>query len=427
VAGLLIALLTAGVLLVVGPTETTDADAVTAAELQVLLDDWARAVREGDERVLGTLVDATAPGLFESERRRLAALSAVPLADFGYELGPGPELPVPADLAARYGTAPVRAHRVYLRYAIDGVDERPTRRPVTVLFVHRPEGWRIADDDPDLPDAGTWRGPWDHGPLHLAAAQTAGGRSLVLGHPDEADLVDAIAAELPAAVEAVSEAWGDDWPRRALVVVTGSRDEFTHLVGTRHDGDEIAAVAVSDAVDPERGTATGQRIVFSPAASSRLDADSLRAVLGHEMVHVATRARTVDGSPMWILEGYADLLGRGTADLLGRGTDVTVTPDELRRTAPTLTARIRAEGAPDRLPADPEFAAVDSVLAYETAWSLAAHIADVDGLDRLTTLYRRLATGPVSDDEFDRALTEVLGIGTGEFVDRWGRWLTERI
>ncbi|MBS9371658.1 hypothetical protein [Rhodococcus sp. B50] len=414
-AGLVVALVTAGLLLAVDPVDTDDVDSRVRAELQVVLDDWSLAVRTGDDASLARLIDAASPALLASERERITAIASVPLADFGYELAAEPALPLPPEDVARFGADDVRAHRVHLRFAVDGIDDVPTRRPVTVLFVHRPQGWRIADDAPALAGAETvtWRGPWDHGPLHVAIAQTAGGRSVVVGHPDNASFVDDLADDLPSVVEAVDDLWGDTWPRRALIVVTSSREEFSHLVGPRHDGDDIAAVAVSDDVDHERGIATGQRIVFNPAASRRLDDTSRRAVLTHEMVHVAARAGTVDGSPMWVLEGFADYVGhRTTADEV-----------DVRRIAPTLTRQVRSSGVPVSLPADGDFTGERSALAYETAWSIAEYIADEFGHDSLIALYRALAAGPVTDEKLDDVLTGLLGVDTTEFVDVWGRWL----
>jgi len=418
-AGLVVALVTAGLLLAVDPADTGDADSRVRAELQVVLDDWSLAVRTGDDVFLTRLIDAASPALLDSERERIAAIASVPLTDFGYELAPDSALPLPPEVVARFGADEVRAHRVHLRFAVDGIDDVPTRRPVTVLFVHRPHGWRIADDAPALAGAetATWRGPWDHGPLHVATAQTEGGRSLVIGHPDNASFVDDLADDLPSVVEAVDDLWGDTWPRRALVVVTSSREEFSHLVGPRHDGDDIAAVAVSDDVDHGRGIATGQRIVFNPAASERLDDTSRRTVLAHETVHVAARAGTVDGSPMWVLEGFADYVGhRATAEEL-----------DVRRIAPTLTRQVRSSGVPVSLPADGDFTGERSALAYETAWSIAAYTADEFGHDRLVALYRALAAGPATGEKLDDVLTELLGVDTTEFVEGWGRWLGGRL
>lgn len=415
-AGLALAVVTAGVLLVVAPADSTDTELRTRAELQALVDRWADAVRHGDHEAMASVVDVDAAVLFDSEMSRARSLAAIPLSDFGYELGQEPGLSVPDEITARYGPDAVRAQGLYLRYAVDGIDDEPTRRPVTALFVRRPDGWRLADDAPDLPGAATWRGPWDHGPRYVVSVDTAGGRSMVIGSPARRDLTEAIADEFDAAVDAVSDVWGDEWPQRALVVVTGSREEFTHQVGTRHDGDHIAAVSVSDAVDPERGTATGRRIVFGPDAGGRLTGAGLRAVLRHEMVHVAARTDTVDGSPLWILEGYADYVG-----YRGSGTDV-------RRIAPTLASETLVSGPPAELPDDADFASGERArAAYEKAWSIAAFTADEFGTDRLTELYRALARGPITPDRLDDVLGDVVGLKADEFVEQWGEWLSIRL
>ncbi|MEZ5154142.1 hypothetical protein [Rhodococcus zopfii] len=397
-----------------GQADTEHAD-TAHDEIQALLDTWAVAVRTDDADTLRTLVDEHArPGLLDAELRRAAALSQVPLADWGYELSP--EIaPVSADVAARLGRAEAQTRTVYLRYAIDGIDTQSTRKPVTVVVVRRDDGWYLVDDEPG-PGRVTWRGPWDFGPLVVeSVAQRSGGRSLVIGHPEQQALVDAIAGEMESAVDAVDQVWGADWSRRGLVLVTASHDEFTQQVGDRHNGAAIAAVAVSDVVDPRAGSVTGQRIVFSPAAGDRLTAEGLRTVLRHELTHIAARAHTVDGSPLWMLEGYADYVGY-------RGAD-----GEFGRTAPTLTDTVTRNGAPAALPGDTEFAGERSLLAYETAWSLAAYIADDYGPVRLTELYRRLARGPVDGAELDAALMEVLGADTGAFVAAWGSWVDSRL
>ncbi|WP_068165086.1 hypothetical protein [Rhodococcus phenolicus] len=385
-------------------------------ELQSLLDTWAAAVRSADPDTLRTVLDEQArPGLLDAELRRADALSRVPLADWGYELSPDPAAPVAPGIAARLGSAEAQTRSVYLRYAIDGIDPGPTRKPVTVVVVRRDDGWHLVDDEPG-PGRDTWRGPWDFGPLVVEPVdRPAGTRSLVIGHPEQKDLIDAIAREMESAVDAVDQVWGEDWSRRGLVLVTASHDEFTQQVGDRHNGDGIAAVAVSDAVDPRAGSVTGQRIVFSPAAGDRLTDDGLRTVLRHELTHVAARAHTVDGSPLWMLEGYADYIGY-------RGTD-----QDLRRTAPTLADTVSRDGTPAALPDDAEFTGERSLLAYETAWSLAAYTADDYGPARLTELYRRLARGPIEGAGLDAALGDVLGTDTGTFVAAWGSWVDARL
>lgn len=422
-AGLALAVAAAGVLLV-APRADEQSESDTRVELQALLDSWADAVRTADSAALAEIVDSTlGPELLDAEIRRAQALSIVPLTEFGYELGSEPAADVPDAVARRFGDDPLCAVTVSLRYGIEGVDETPTRKPAAMLFVARDDGWKIASDRP-LPGTAsvTWRGPWDHGPLQVTTAETAGGTSMILAHPDTSDLAANIADELPSAVDAVSDVWGTDWPGRSLVLVTSSHDEFTDQVGTAHNGHEIAAVAISDAVDPEQDRATGQRIVFSPAAGSRLSSDGLRAVLRHELAHIAARPQTVDGSPMWILEGYADYIGYRS------GTGAPVTGADIRRIAPSLVVEVLRSGAPSQVPTDKDFADPErSRTAYETAWSFVVFLAEEYGEDELTSLYRTLADGPSSEGDQRDAFSTILDVSAKDAVDRWGQWLTDRV
>ncbi|MFD4470376.1 peptidase MA family metallohydrolase [Rhodococcus sp. NPDC058505] len=384
-----------------------------------LLDRWSAAVRAGDEPALAALFDPGAmPEFLPSEVRRMHALAAVPLADFGYEIGRGPETPVPTDLAEQLQATDVWAPQVYLRYAIAGADLGPTRKPVALVVARRGEQWKLVSDRP-LPeyDRRTWRGPWDFGPVTVRTVQTDGGTSVVIGHPWQDERVDAVAADLVAAVPAVTEMWGPNWSRRAVVLVTAEQDEFAAQVGTEHSGADIAAVATSDAVAPDSGAVTGQRVVFSPTAGNRLTEGARRSVLRHELTHIATRAETLDGSPMWMLEGFADYVGHR-----GSGVDV-------HAVAPTVSAAVAMHGPPDRLPADADFAAGGerATVAYESAWTVAAFIADQFGEDRLRSLYRELAAGPVEAPVADERIERTLGIDSRELVGQWGSWLAARI
>lgn len=384
--------------------------------LHELLDRWADAVRSGDEDALPALFDPRAhPGFLDAEVRRSRNLAGVPLSDWGYEIAGGPETPVPLGLADEIGASDVWAPSVYLRYGIEGVDAEPTRRPVALLVARRGDEWKLVSDldQPEL-ERRTWRGPWDFGPVIVREVSTGDGEtSVVMGHPEQHVLVDHLAAELETAVPHVTEVWGGDWSRRALVIVAAARDEFTALVGSAHNGADIAAVTVSDAVDPRSRRVTGQRVVFSPAAADRLTDTTRRSVLRHELAHVAARAATTDGSPMWMLEGFADYVGH-------RGSD-----SEFVALAPTLAA---AGEPPTTLPDAADFSAGGdrSRIAYESAWSAAAFLAAEFGEDKLVQLYRRLATGPLDSSMLDERVREVLGVGVDELITRWAHWIAGR-
>lgn len=389
------------------------------AGVQGLLDRWAAAVRAGDEGALATLFDAAAmPEFLPAEVQRMHALAEVPMSDWGYEIGDGPETPVPTDLAEQLQATDVWAPHVFLRYAIAEADPGPTRKPVSLVVARRGDEWKLVSDRPIAEhDRRTWRGPWDFGPVVVRTVHTDGGTSVVLGHPEQQGLIEALAADLVAAVPAVTEMWGRDWTRRAVVMATADRDEFTSQVGGGHSGSDIAAVAVADAVAPGSTEVTGQRIVFSPSAGDRLTATSRRAVLRHELTHVAARGHTTDGSPMWMLEGFADYVGH-------RDEDAAVPS-----IAPTVAAVVAVHGPPARLPSDADFAAGGgrALVAYESAWTVCAFVADRFGEDRLRELYRMLSTGPADATVVDSRIRQVLGVSTGELTTQWGSWLAERV
>lgn len=384
---------------------------------QDVLDRWADAIRSNDVDALKATLDPAASEQFvQSEIRRAAAVSALPLTDWSYELLDEPETPVPSEVAGPLDAADVWAPSVVLRYAVSGPDAEPTSRQVSLLVAERDDEWKVVSDaDISGIERTTWRGPWDFGPVITRSVPTSGGVSVVVGHPDRSVLVDDLAAELPAAVDAVSDFYGDRWSRTALVFMSDSVEEFAASAGDATAAADVAAVTVSDAVVPG-APVTGQRIVFSPAAQERLSEFTTRSVLRHELTHVAARADTVDGSPMWMLEGFADYSGY-------RGSGV-----PFARIAPTLSRVVAVGGPPIVLPEDSDFAAGGSrsTLAYESAWSVCAFVAERFGEPVLSNMYERLATGPKSAAETADAIGAATGSSAEDFLQAWGSWVVEQ-
>ncbi|WP_083913337.1 peptidase MA family metallohydrolase [Nocardia concava] len=256
-----------------------------------------------------------------------------------------------------------------------------------------------------------------YGKLVADPVSTGSGRiGVVLGHPAQRADIDVLASELAAATNAVTALWGPDWNQAPVVVVASSPAEFAAL--THAVGDVPAEVAASTVADPTRPGAelTGQRVVFGPQAGHRLGPDGLRSVLRHELTHMATRKITVDGSPMWMLEGAAEYTAH-------RGMRHPVTD-----IAPTLTARARTGDLPADLPADAMFAPASgqASLAYEQGWSVCAFIADKYGDPKLVDLYHQLASGPKDRAALESAFRSTLGTGYPDFVADWRAWITSR-
>ncbi len=272
---------------------------------------------------------------------------------------------------------------------------------------------RAAEDDPRLVAVRRTLEPF--GQLVTEQVPTGNGQeSLVVGHPAQRTEIDTLAGELAAATTAVTGVWGPDCAQSAMVVVASNPSEFAALVrsGAGMPAD-VAAASVADPFMP--GTQpTGQRVVFSPDAGRRLDADGLRTLLRHELTHIATRAETVDGAPQWMLEGFAEFVAH-----LGTG-------HHFADIAPTVATRIRAGDVPHDLPTAADFAGSGAVAAYEQAWSVCAFIADKFDQPRLVELYHRIAKGVQDPASEDRIMRDVLGTSRDDLVADWRAWLLAR-
>ncbi|WP_408006087.1 hypothetical protein [Saccharopolyspora karakumensis] len=355
------------------------------------------SIRDGDEAAFAATVDPEAPAEFQQRQVQLFHnLRSVPLSSFGYRLdgAPLPHAPVPA-------ADEVLASRVVLRYALSGADSVPTQRPLGYLFVRRGDSWYLTEDTGVVPDA--WRGPWDFGRVEVRRTD----RGVVVGHDSAA--VDRVAEQLDAAVSDVTEVWGSGWAQRVGVLVPGSPEELRSLVGPEFAVDGIAGVAIADLVDTRTKRVEGARVVLSPSTTEQLSGVALGVVLRHEITHVAARAVTADGAPMWMLEGYPDYIGYRKSGLAPR--DV----------APDLARSVREVGPPLRLPTNTEFhqAGRRLDLAYQQSWSVVHFLAERLGEPGLTELYRRIAMA-TSPDEAEAALHESTGMTSPQLLAAWG-------
>jgi hypothetical protein len=380
------------------------------SEVEDLLARRADAVlRRSEAEFMATIDPQADPAFVAAQRALFRNLDGVPLSHWSYQLNESDSLPVPQQLL---GTADYWAPRTTLRYALRGVDAEPTTRSMAYLYVRRADQWYLASDTALQPlGETTWRGMWDFGPCRaLWVGGTVGG-SLVLGHTgvDEEALRE-LAAEITNAVGSVTQVWGTGWSQRVAVLVPKTVDEMRALVGPAFNVDGIAAAAVADKVDVPNQLALGQRVVLNPALSGQLSAAARRIVLRHEITHVAARASTVDGAPMWLLEGFADYVGYRDSGL------------QPLEAAPDLVRALRSGDPPDGLPAAADFAggSHDLDLAYQLAWSAALYVVDLAGEDGLVKLYRMIASDTSQDDAtVEDAMRAVLGVDFDSFVAGW--------
>jgi hypothetical protein len=395
------------------PPDATRTDAVTD-----LLNRRAQALVDHDEQAFLATLDPRADAAFVSTQRRLFQnLTGVPFDDWSYRLRPDETFDV-TRVPDRITAAPsdeLWAPAVDLRYALGGGDVVPTERPMGYLFARHGDEWFLRSDTAlDHLGRRTWRGPWDFAPCVVTTTE----HGIVLSHPGNQPMVDRLVRELDPSVTAVSELWPRRWSQRVVVLLPDSPGEMRALVGPDFPVESVVAVAVADRVNNASREVAGQRVVLSPNGVRGLSIASLRVVLRHEITHVAARADTVDGSPTWLLEGFADYVGY-------RDSGVT-----LAEGAPDLAKQVREDGPPAALPEDRAFRSggADLDLAYQESWSLARYVADTHGEDSLIAMYRELAAaGAVSATETDKMLRDVLGVDRAELVRGWQSYLRKAL
>jgi hypothetical protein len=201
-----------------------------------------------------------------------------------------------------------------------------------------------------------------------------------------AGLASRIGAELDGATAAVTNFWGDDWPRHIDIVIAATDEEFLSLSG---NGPDTAATTTSD------------RIVFAPGAAEMSDG-SLRIVLRHELFHYASRGRTAGDAPRWLTEGVADYVGR----------------PQTPRPGPAFAASLAV------LPTDTDLGTPGRTRSqsYDRAWWFSRFVADRYGPAALRSLYvAACAPGHV---DVDTAVRETLGADTPSVLTAWRSWLT---
>ncbi|MET4167943.1 MULTISPECIES: hypothetical protein [Gordonia] len=410
-----------------------------AAGVTRLLESLTETVRSGDVRAIGALFDtaatpafrnrfATATGTFAPRRftPRDGRSGILRFATFTYQLAPTEEAEVlvPGDLQELLdagGSSDSWVAPVELRYALGGetapgIAESEVVVGTQFVVARHGDEWRLVGDAEVLGREPPPTQMWELPGLQVADTATAGGTSVVASYLRTAPTAATLRRELPGAVDAVTAFWGGSWDRRAVVVATATDDQFTALVpGGRAATGAAAAATVHSTVDLVQRTATGQRIILTPTARE-FAPPTLAVVLRHELTHVAARTSTALDAPLWITEGVAEYVGR-------KGTYT-----RFADAAPDLTAAVRTGALPAGPPADADFAmdGQTSLVAYQSAWSLAAYVADRFDEAHLKKMYMGVAASAVPAAQ-DAAITSTLGLTRAELITGWQRWLVRQV
>jgi hypothetical protein len=398
-----------GGLLVAGCSSSADRSAPSLAAVRALLARHGAAVLHHDRAAFAADLDSVdkAAAFREHQLAVFGNLVRLPFASWSYHLEGRTDFhEAEVHATKRFGSDAIIV-RLSLRFAFRGIDREPTSHDLWWTFVRQDGKVVIAADDGLVHAGGArWQGPWDFGRLEVLR----GAHSLVIGHPEAAGPLRQVAASVESAVPAVTGVWGSDWSQRVAVVVPSSDAELAAQAGESGQvTTDVAALAVSDGQDPVTGAVYGQRLIVNPGALARLSDIGRQIVIRHEITHIATATATMDATPEWLIEGFADYVGN-----LDSGQSVTTIASE-------LSADVRHGKVPTALPAPDAFATEgQSAQAYEGAWLACRLIAQRAGQHALVRFYRAVGASPLdSAAAVSGALRRILHEGTAQFTADW--------
>jgi len=234
---------------------------------------------------------------------------------------------------------------------------------------------------------------------------------LVVGRPSQ---VDEVARRAQTAATRVAAVWGIARP--AVWIAPATDADAARLLGRTGDGLQGVAAATDGPLTPGR-TAGADRIVLVPDAWTSLSSAGRDVVMTHELTHVTVRASTTRAVPVWLSEGFAELVAYEPVDL-----------PEATIVAPALE-QVRSTGLPRALPAEADFQPGTRSLDAAYGLSLLAlrTLADAYGTQAVVRVYREAAGGldlptdRLDDPEaaVDEGLRAVVHTSRPALVARW--------
>ena len=279
---------------------------------------------------------------------------------------------------------------------------RPTASIVRFRLIPRAEGFEVVS-------AGAFghdRLPiWLAGPVRVDPVHVDQGGTATTVTVRTARACNRVSAQAVAAVEAVRRVLPE--AQSGLVVVCPGSATITAALLGRSSSDVAQIAAVSTALGGSRGTPA---IVLNPKLFGDMDARARQVVMSHEATHVLTG---VIGKKLelWVAEGFADFVA------------LRDDREPLSVSAGQILDRVRASGAPERLPTDADFAESAHGLGavYESAWMVFRMLAEQFGEPPVRAFYREVVTGvPLAD-----AVAGQFGWSVDELTSAWRRYLTK--
>lgn len=369
-----------------------------------LLTARAAAANRGDEAGwLAPVSSASAGALRATQSAVFDRMKAMGAADLHLAAVSQVTEPVPAPR----GTQVEWDVRASLTYRLRGFDTAPRTFDLDLTFKAdpaRPSDLVITASAPSGRPQ-----PWDLAGLVVRRSAS----SLVLAVGPRAR-VDEVVARARTAGSRVASVWGESRP--AVWISPAEDADAARLLG-RTPADLRGVAAATDGPLTPGEQAGADRIVLVPGAWNSLRPDGRDVVMTHELTHVTVRASTTRSVPVWLSEGFAELVAYQPVDL-----------PEATVVAPALD-RVRSLGLPGALPADADFEPGTQTLSVAYGFSLLVlrTLADRYGTQAVVHLYRAAAGGldeptdRLDDREavVDDALRSTTGTTRSALVEQW--------
>ena len=383
--------------------------------IQDLLDRRSTAVIEGDESAFMSTMADYSNAFVERQRRFFRSIQGLPLDS--YELTVSWErvgdLAIDRDVKRYPGASEVSIPLTEERYALRPFDEEPAAEDIYYSFVKRDGRWLIASDT-DVERLGLYsaRHLWDYGSIHQARSENF----LLLGHPcDEASTdacgsaLDRFLPRMEEALQRVDELWTPRWNHEVLLLIPDDDKELSRMIQATFEVNNFVAFAYST-IDTERDLDyTGDRIMLNWDQIAARGDETIRLILAHELLHVATRDVAGPFIPIFVEEGIAEYVGySGNPNI------------------DFFNAEVAAGRFDAALPLDFEFttgSGTDIYRSYQEGVSAVDFFIDRWGLARFIRFYKRLGRPDLQPGtaryHLDAAMSDTIGIGFDRFEDLW--------
>jgi hypothetical protein len=409
----------------------TPGDAVLAgvkardASIQAAVTTMNSAYAAGDEPQFLSVVDAVDAALVGRIRQIYRNLRLIGYSGVRFEWRDGAVRALPSgspNADPNATVAPVLAP-LTVRTQVTGFDPKPAAVELGLTFAVRSGRWLVVGDaDTGADVRASAAEPWMVAPVTVVRRAHV----LVIGDAAKKAAVERLATRLETEVATVRGVWKvSSWNGKVVAYASTNRRFLNvHFKGQEATGKKTAEAVfdakvtmLSTSADGGSAPPAAARMIVTPYLLGQDTAES-RAVLRHELTHVAFAFVVRDGTPSWLIEGSAEYTAYrtggarvdGVGALAKRGLPEQ-TWTELRRGTwkPTLVADPATfyEGSGKRVSA-----------AYTTAWLTCLYIADRFGERSLTKLYSAAAAATSDNPDVVEAaiLVGVLKTGRGPLL-----------